>query len=174
EPFLCDVHSALHELEFTFRLHAAQSVHDWRKTRVAMQRIFAPAPFDESHVAALHLNRCAVMLVGIEIYLFNIASQHDEVEQSREFGSPHHCIYSGSFHRLLLRELLSFPCRDFFVGLSNKKNLAVFLVGKSRGQYQDCFFLIYTGEIEQVAVLTKAYCTIRICWHYIIRIDNNN
>src|SRR5690606_32590689 len=71
EPFLCDVHSALHELEFTFRLHAAQSVHDWRKTRVAMQRIFAPAPFDESHVAALHLNRCAVMLVGIEIYLFN-------------------------------------------------------------------------------------------------------
>ena len=58
--------------------------------------------------------------------------------------------------------------------VQNEEHLVIFLIRKVGAQQQNAFFLVYTCQIKQIAVLVKAHRAVRISRHYVISVQHSN
>src|SRR5690349_15241536 len=98
------------------------------KSLIFMKRIFLATPFYKAYLPCFNRYICTIMVVGVQVYMFNITHYHHQVEYFWEFRSPQYCFDSRCFARLGLGEFMTFPGSDQLTGLTQKKNLTIFLV----------------------------------------------
>ena len=85
---------------------------------------------DEARVARFHHHIGALMLVAVEIDIFQLAD--DLPENHRKFREPLHVLDAGNGRGLLLRELVTFPDGEVLVRLAHEQDFTVVRVERIR------------------------------------------
>ena len=170
ETFAGQIARGLDGVNFILGFNDAQFVHERREAMIVVQRKTFPAFFDKPRVARLHRRISALMFVGVEIDIFQLAD--DLPENHGEIRKPFHVLDAGNFRGRFFRELVAFPDREMFVRLAHEKDFAMVRIERVRREQQNRLLLMHAGEIKQIGILQVAHRTVGIRGHDVVRVQN--
>ena len=101
-------------------------MHQRREPLVTVQGESFLTVADETCVARLDRHVGALMLISVEVKVFQFA--HERVKDHRKFRKPFHILNAGDFRRLFLGQLMALPDGQMLVRLTHEKNFAMIRV----------------------------------------------
>lgn len=141
-----------------------------REPAISVERVFRADLLHETGVAGLHLNDGAVVLVGVQIDVLQLA--HQLVENRGELGEPLDLLDAGEGLRFVLRMLVAFPGFQVGVGFTDEEHLAQFRVEGVGGEHEDRLLLLDTGEVKQVRVGDRNPRTVGVRRRDVVGVDD--
>jgi hypothetical protein len=143
-----DVARASDERDFRRGFHEAQGLQLAGEPAIVVEWVFRADLLDEAGVTRLDLDDGAVVLVGVQIDVLQLA--HETMENRGKFREPLHFLDAGDGLRFVLRMLVAFPRFQVGVRFTDEQHLAQFLVVGIGGEQEHRLLLFDAGEVEEV------------------------